>query len=75
MNSMKVKARNWLILILSYALEWMKNKDMSDYLVLFNSEEYHDLRGTDHAVVGFKEMTKILLSNKDEKVILLFIMF
>ena len=48
---------------------------MSDYLVLFNSEEYRDLRGTDHAVVGFKEMTKILLRNKDEKVILSFIMF
>ena len=72
---MKVKARNWLILFRSYALEWMKNKVMSDYLVLFNSEEYIDLRGTDHAVVGFKEMTKILLSNKDEKVILSFIMF
>ena len=74
-DSMKVKARNWLILFRSYALEWMKNKVMSDYLVLFNSEEYNDLRGTDHAVVGFKEMTKILKNYKDEEVILLFILF
>ena len=74
-DSMKVKARNWLILFRSYALEWMKNKVMSDYLVLFNSEEYDDLRGTNHAVVGFKEMTKILFRNTDEKVILSFVMF
>ena len=72
---MKVKARNWLILFRSYALQWMKNKVISDYLVLFNSEEYNDLRGTDHAVVGFKEMTKILLNNKDEKVILSLMLF
>ena len=56
-------------------MQWMKNKVISDYLVLFNSEDYNDLRGTDHAVVGFKEMTKILLNNKDEKVILSLMLF
>ena len=67
-DGMKVKAKKWLILFRSYALEYMKKKVMSNYLLLFNSEKYRNLRGENQSVVSFQRMTEILRDNTYEEV-------
>ena len=66
--AMKVTAKNWMLLFRSYALEYMKKKVMSNYLLLFNGEKYCSLRGENHSVVSFQKMTEILKDYKNEEV-------
>ena len=67
-EGMRVKAKNWLLLFRSYAMECMKIKVKSAYLLLFNSEEYRHLRGERTDIVNFKQMVEILENNTDEQV-------
>ena len=65
---MKVIAKNWLLLFRSYALEYMKKKVMSNYLLLFNSEKYRSLRVENQSVVSFRKMCDIMKDNTNQEV-------